>query len=486
MSLFGDLPPPKRVAAPTKLDSTDLEKEYKPRALSPEDPQPEEERAGSADEEDGAQPDTKRRKTEGAGGASAGGGLSGDQVSAALVKIGGHIPNPDKFPKAAGLLRQLIDGGAAGRQHRELLFEVIKAAFTDLDAASDPGLRRDYMKLCHSLDKRIAAEPGLFSRAQRAQLEVYRLLGWTQNEMHTDDSFVFNKVLARIKGDVEALPPADEADEEAQAELQAADGDSDDGSDKEDDGRQAAGEQQQRETEHEAGAAAGGSGQAPAAAKAEPAEAEGGAPGPQLPQLQEQEEQAQEEQGAGAGARAGAGGDDVEADPFGLDSLLPAPKKKQAPPPPPPPPPAAAQARASAAAARGGGARGEEGGGEGRSNVWSAAQCLVMRRQAFIECLITAKSLHKLQWARTSVELLVEHFNKHRDRFTGQQQLAIDEMVRFVRDSRKARAAGPSVKELNRDTTSFERARSEWSRAKVSTRGKVGAQGDAKSNNWLG
>jgi hypothetical protein len=59
-------------------------------------------------------------------------------------------------------------------------------------------------------------------------------------------------------------------------------------------------------------------------------------------------------------------------------------------------------------------------------------------------------------------------------------------MVRFVRDSRKARATGPSAKELNRDTTSFERARSEWSRAKVSTRGKVGAQGDAKSNNWLG
>lgn len=69
-----------------------------------------------------------------------------------------------------------------------------QAAFSDLDAASDPGLRRDYMRLCHSLDKRQAAEPGLFSRPQRAQLEVYRVLGFTQNEMHTDDSFVFNKV----------------------------------------------------------------------------------------------------------------------------------------------------------------------------------------------------------------------------------------------------------------------------------------------------
>jgi hypothetical protein len=47
------------------------------------------------------------------------------------------------------------------------------------------------MKLVHSLDKR--AEQ-LFSRAQRGQLEVYRIVGFLQNEMHTDDSFVFNKV----------------------------------------------------------------------------------------------------------------------------------------------------------------------------------------------------------------------------------------------------------------------------------------------------
>jgi hypothetical protein len=42
------------------------------------------------------------------------------------------------------------------------------------------------------------------------------------------------------------------------------------------------------------------------------------------------------------------------------------------------------------------------------------------------------------------------------------------------------------VQELNRDSTSFERSRAEWSKATVSIRGKVGAQGDASSNNWLG
>jgi hypothetical protein len=59
-------------------------------------------------------------------------------------------------------------------------------------------------------------------------------------------------------------------------------------------------------------------------------------------------------------------------------------------------------------------------------------------------------------------------------------------MSRFVRESRKARPTGPSQKELNRDSTSFERARKEWSRVAVPMRGKVGAQGDAKSQNWLG
>jgi hypothetical protein len=45
---------------------------------------------------------------------------------------------------------------------------------------------------------------------------------------------------------------------------------------------------------------------------------------------------------------------------------------------------------------------------------------------------------------------------------------------------------GPSAKELSRDTTSFERARAEWSRADVSCRGKVGGGGDRGAEQWLG
>ena len=68
----------------------------------------------------------------------------------------------------------------------------------------------------------------------------------------------------------------------------------------------------------------------------------------------------------------------------------------------------------------------------------------------------------------------------------GEQQVAVDEMMKFVRASRAARAGGPSQKEINRDSTSFDRARKEWSKATVSHRGKVGAQGDSKTAHWLG
>ena len=46
---------------------------------------------------------------------------------------------------------------------------------------------------------------------------------------------------------------------------------------------------------------------------------------------------------------------------------------------------------------------------------------------------------------------------------------------------------GPTAREVNRDSTSFDRTRAEWSKSTIiSARGKVGGGGDAKSNNWLG
>ncbi|KAG2484772.1 hypothetical protein HYH03_016426 [Edaphochlamys debaryana] len=481
MSLFGDLPPPKKEK---KDERVDLAHEYKPRAIPTEQPPPllkteHDEERSEDEEEDRGRPDKRQRTEPGAGdggadgGGGGGGGLSSAQVTAALHKLASHISNPDKFPKASGLLRQLLEGGALGREHREPLFAAIKAAFSDFDNASEASLRRDYMKLVHCLERR--AEP-LLSGPQRRHLEVYRVVGFLQNEMHTDDSFVFNKVLARIKEAVVALPPATEADEDAAAELAGAGPSSDeedaDGADE----AGAGGRGQRRGGKGEGGGAPGsrwGTLEG-AVAEPEPAEEGQGAPGPApKPAEAAAEDAAEAEAPADVKPEPEA---DPESDPFGLESLMPAPKR---PPPPPPPPPKPEPGSAGAAGA----GAGSSGAGAG---VWTAAQALVMRRAALLECLITARGFHKTPWARVGVELLVEHYSGHRDRFTGEQQLAIDEMVRFVRQARQARPSGPSAKEINRDTTSFDRARADWSKVKVSHRGKVGAQGDAKSQNWLG
>ena len=45
---------------------------------------------------------------------------------------------------------------------------------------------------------------------------------------------------------------------------------------------------------------------------------------------------------------------------------------------------------------------------------------------------------------------------------------------------------GPSAREARRDVTSFDKARTEWSRATVSARGMVGAEGDHGQEVWLG
>lgn len=100
--------------------------------------------------------------------------------------------------------------------------------------------------------------------------------------------------------------------------------------------------------------------------------------------------------------------------------------------------------------------------------------------------LLQAKTYHKLPWARTSVEVLIEHFLKARSAFTPGQAAQLDELRSFVKAARFTRAQGPSQKEINRDSTSFERARAEWSKVEMSSRTKVGAQGDNKSQNWLG
>lgn len=96
-------------------------------------------------------------------------------------------------------------------------------------------------------------------------------------------------------------------------------------------------------------------------------------------------------------------------------------------------------------------------------------------------------STNRNAWARTSIDALIDHAVAHRDRFTSSQQPRIDELAAFAREQKQIRKLGPSSKEVNRDTTSFERARAAWGDVNwISKRGKMGGGGDAKAQQWLG
>ena len=53
----------------------------------------------------------------------------------------------------------------------------------------------------------------IFSAAEKGQLDVYGLLAVLRNQLQTDDSFVLNRILARIKEGVHNLPPATEEED---------------------------------------------------------------------------------------------------------------------------------------------------------------------------------------------------------------------------------------------------------------------------------
>jgi hypothetical protein len=122
---------------------------------------------------------------------------------------------------------------------------------------------------------------------------------------------------------------------------------------------------------------------------------------------------------------------------------------------------------------------------------WSRDQALSMTRSAVLDCIDYARGTpyKSKPWTRTSIDILVEHVDKHRDRFPLENDKArIDDMVRFVREQRVKRKQGSSVKDSKRDVTSFEQNQKEWAGKSggVSNRKAVGSGGDQKVQTWLG
>ncbi|KAK9904853.1 hypothetical protein WJX75_003856 [Coccomyxa subellipsoidea] len=160
-------------------------------------------------------PPAKRLKTEGGSSAAPDAPSvpeqGASQVQAALEKITSHISNPKKFKKASPLLRQLLTEDAITKAHSNLLFEALKGAMRDPALAVDPTLTNEFQKLFTVASKH--AE--LFTMRQKGQLDVYGLWGVLRGQLLTDDSFVYNRVLSRLKDSIQHLPEATEEDEKA-------------------------------------------------------------------------------------------------------------------------------------------------------------------------------------------------------------------------------------------------------------------------------
>jgi hypothetical protein len=128
--------------------------------------------------------------------------------------------------------------------------------------------------------------------------------------------------------------------------------------------------------------------------------------------------------------------------------------------------------------------------GEVRSSAWSTVEVSCMKREALLSITeLTLKHVHhKMAWSRTGIELLVEHMHTRKAVFCwGSQQARVEELMGWVRQERWQRKRGPSAKEINRDSSAFDRDRKAWGeQGWISKNGKVGAGGDAKASGWLG
>lgn len=154
-----------------------------------------------------AQPQSKRAKLA---------AVQEDPVSAALSKIACAISNAKKFHKAAALLRQLLRDGQVTEQHGRPLFEALKASMLRPEQACQPDSAKEYSLLFTAASK----QAQLFSAREQAQLDVYGLWAVLRNQLATDDSFVFNKALSRIKDSISHLPEATLDDDDTLTKLQ--------------------------------------------------------------------------------------------------------------------------------------------------------------------------------------------------------------------------------------------------------------------------
>ncbi|XP_057427432.1 uncharacterized protein LOC130720755 [Lotus japonicus] len=155
--------------------------------------------------------------------------------------------------------------------------------------------------------------------------------------------------------------------------------------------------------------------------------------------------------------------DAEEADPFGLDALIPGSTKK--------------------------GEKLKAKNGEAvkirREDEEETKRFIKSQREALITCLEIAARRYKTPWCQTVIDILVKHAFDNVARFTAHQRDAVGKLWASIREQQTRRKQGKSVNG-KLDVNAFEYLQEKYANEKISIRHSVGGSGDRKATQWLG
>ena len=84
--------------------------------------------------------------------------------------------------------------------------------------------------------------------------------------------------------------------------------------------------------------------------------------------------------------------------------------------------------------------RGDDDGTRQEQEEWTEVEVVAQRRAALVSCVEGGRGCYGRAWARTSLDMLVEHAAQHsQTRFLPGQRERIEVLVRWVRDQKTAR-----------------------------------------------
>ncbi|KAK7269128.1 hypothetical protein RIF29_21844 [Crotalaria pallida] len=155
--------------------------------------------------------------------------------------------------------------------------------------------------------------------------------------------------------------------------------------------------------------------------------------------------------------------DEPEADPFGLDALMPGSKKKSE----------KSKAKNEAAVQI------------RKEDEEETKRFLKSQREALITCLEIAARRYKVPWCQTVIDILVKHAFDNVRRFTACQREAIGKLWASIREQQNRRKQGKSVNG-KLDVNGFEWLQQKYASEKISIRHSVGGSGERRAQQWLG